>query len=128
MFVSYYFHKFWSYISQTKKMSQFQKQPPELSYRKSCFQKFRNIHRETPVLESPFNRFAGFKTCNFPKKGLRHRRFPVNIAKFLRTLIWWKSADNCYCSSCFLLLIFLPGCLFLLLINRPSSSKVFFNV
>ena len=26
---------------------------------------------------SPFNRFAGFKTCNFLKKGLQHRCFPV---------------------------------------------------
>ena len=26
---------------------------------------------------SPFNRFVGFKTCNFPKKGLQHRCFPV---------------------------------------------------
>ena len=47
---------------------------------------FRNIHRKTPVLQCPFDRFSGFKTCNFPKKGLRLRCFPVNIAKFLRTL------------------------------------------
>ena len=25
------------------------------------------------MLESPFNRFAGFRTCNFLKKGLQHR-------------------------------------------------------
>ena len=29
------------------------------------------------MLESPFNRFADFKTCNFLKKGLQHRRTPV---------------------------------------------------
>ena len=95
-------------------MSQFQKQPPEMFYRKSCFLKFRNIHRKTPVFESPFNRFADFKkNCNFLKKGLQHRKtpvleshfkkvaglearksmkrklqhrcFPMNIAKFLKT-------------------------------------------
>ena len=36
--------------------------------------------------ESPFNRLAGFKICNFLKKRLQHRCFPVNIAKNLRTL------------------------------------------
>ena len=36
--------------------------------------------------ESPFNRLAGFKICNFLKKRLQHRCFPVNIAKNLRAL------------------------------------------
>ena len=36
-------------------MSQFQKQPPEEFYRKSCSEKFGNIHRKTPALESLFN-------------------------------------------------------------------------
>ena len=48
---------------------------------------------KTPVLESPFIRFAGFKVCNFLKKGLQHRCFPVNIAKFLRTLILMKICE-----------------------------------
>ena len=42
------------------------------------------------VLESPFNRLAGFKSANFLKKGLQHRYLPVNIATFLRTLILMK--------------------------------------
>ena len=67
-------------------MPQFQKQPPDVFYRKT----FCNIHRKTPVLESPFNRLAGFKTCNFFKKRLRHRCFPVNIAKTLRAPILMK--------------------------------------
>ena len=75
-------------------MSQFQKQPPEVFYRKSCSQKFRNIHRKAPVLESPFNRLAGFKTCNFLKKRLRHRCFNVNTVKFLRTLILMKICEQ----------------------------------
>ena len=29
------------------------------------------------MLESPFNRFAGFKTCNFSNKGLQHRKTRV---------------------------------------------------
>ena len=31
-----------------------------------------------------FNENAGLQSCNFFKKTLPHRRFPVNIAKFLR--------------------------------------------
>ena len=42
------------------------------------------------MLESPYNRLVGFKTCNFLKKNLQHRCFPVNIAKFFRTLILMK--------------------------------------
>ena len=41
----------------------------------------------TPVLKSFFNRVAGLQAWNFIKKRLRHRCFPVNIAKFLRTPI-----------------------------------------
>ena len=31
-----------------------------------------------------FNENAGLQSCNFIKKRLRHRCFPVNYAKFLR--------------------------------------------
>ena len=43
---------------------------------------FCNIHRKTlHVLESLFNKAAGHKACNFIKKRLQHRCFPVNTAK-----------------------------------------------
>ena len=37
------------------------------------------------ALESLLNKVASLKPCNFIKKRLQHRCFPVNIAKFLRT-------------------------------------------
>ena len=40
-------------------------------------EEFRNIYRKIPVLES-------LQACNFIKKRLQHRRFPVNIANFSR--------------------------------------------
>ena len=43
-----------------KNNGHYQKQPPEMFCEKSCFWKFHQIHRETPVLES--------KACNFIKK------------------------------------------------------------
>ena len=36
------------------------------------------------MLESIFKKAAGLKACNFIKKRLQHRCFPVNFAKFLR--------------------------------------------
>ena len=42
------------------------------------------------MLESLFNRLAGFKTCNFVKKRLQDKCFLVNIAKFLKILILIK--------------------------------------
>ena len=62
------------------------------------FLKFHKIHWKTPVLESLFNKVAGLKAYNLIKKRLRHRCFPVNIAKLLRTAffieqLWWLLLD-----------------------------------
>ena len=65
----------------------FRHQRPEVFYKKSWSRKFKNINRKTPVLESLFNKVADLQICNFIKKRLKHRCFPVNTAKFLRTHI-----------------------------------------
>ena len=50
---------------------------------KICSKKFtRLIHRETPVLESLFNKVGGLKPCNFIKRDTDTGVF----LKFLRTL------------------------------------------
>ena len=49
---------------------------------------FLNIHRKTPVLKSLFNKVAGILACNFIKKKLQQRCFPVNIAKFVGTVFF----------------------------------------
>ena len=36
------------------------------------------------MLESLFNKVAGFQVCNFIKKSLQHRCFPVKFTKFIR--------------------------------------------
>ena len=62
----------------------------------SKFQKFRNIHWKRSVLESLFNKVTGLQTCNFIRKTLQHRCFPVNITKFLRAPILqnvWTAAS-----------------------------------
>ena len=50
-----------------------------------------------PVLDSLFNKVAGLKVCNFIKRRLRHRYFPINIAKFLRTSFLWNTIVCCFC-------------------------------
>ena len=59
-----------------------QKQPPEALYKKSCSQKFRNFHRKTPAVKSLFHKVADLQACNFLKKRLQHSCFPVT--KFLQ--------------------------------------------
>ena len=67
----------------------------ELLYKKGCSEKFRYIHKKTPLLEFLFNKFAGPQAC-----------FPANITKFLRTPISKISANGCFCVT---LLFFLPS-------------------
>ena len=58
---------------------------PEL-FCQRCFWKFRKIFRKSPVLESLLNKATAHERENLLKNRLRHRCFPVNFAKFSRTL------------------------------------------
>ena len=60
---------------------------------------FRKFHRKTPVLESLFTNVTGLQRCNFIKKRLQHRCFPVKFAKFLRTS-FWQNASRCCLWTC----------------------------
>ena len=42
------------------------------------------------MFESPFNKVAGLKVCNFIDKRLQQRCFSVNTVKFLRTAFFTK--------------------------------------
>ena len=50
-----------SYERFHEEVSEVQKQPPDVFYKKRCSQKFRNIHKKTPVSESLFKRVAGLR-------------------------------------------------------------------
>ena len=51
-----------------------------------------------PVLESLSNNAAGLQACNFIKKRLLHRCFPVKYMEFLRTPIFKTSVIHCFCN------------------------------
>ena len=42
------------------------------------------------MLESLFNKVIGLQTCNFIKRSLQHKCFPVNMVKSLRTAFFIK--------------------------------------
>ena len=50
------------------------------------------------MVEFLFSDVAALKTCNFIKKKLRHRCFPVNIVKFLRTPFLQNTSGGCFCN------------------------------
>ena len=57
-----------------------------------CSLKFRKIHRKALGPESVlFNKVAGLRPVTLFKKRLWHRCFPVNFAKFKRTLFFHSS-------------------------------------
>ena len=51
------------------------------------FQKIHTIHKKILVLESLLMNILGFEDCNFIKKWLQQRHFPVNVVKLLQTSI-----------------------------------------
>ena len=61
-----------------------QKQSFAYSLQNRCSQKFRKFHKKTSMLESPFNKVAGLKACNFIKIRLQHKSFLVSFSKFLK--------------------------------------------
>ena len=73
------------------------KQPPEVFYKKRCSEKFRKIYRKTLVPECLFNKVVGLRPATLLRKSLRHRCFPVNFTKFLRTTFsehLWATASG----------------------------------
>ena len=67
-----------------------QKQPFVDVLQNRCSEKFCNVHRKTTVLDLQ-------ATCNFIKKRLQHRCFPVNIGEFLRTASIKNTSGDCFC-------------------------------
>ena len=58
------------------------------------FLKFRKIHKKTPVPES---KVVGLRPATLLKKRLRHRCFPMNFAKLLRTPFYRTPPADCFC-------------------------------
>ena len=70
---------------------------------KRCTEKFRNIYRNTPVLESLFNKVASLKACNFI---LKYSNAGVFLWTFLRTPILKGFCEELVLSFCIVVLLF----------------------
>ena len=82
----------------------------EVFCRKGVSQKFRKIHRKTPVPKSLFNKVAGLRPVTSLKKEPWHRCFPVNFAKFLRAPfiiehLWWLLLESIFRNLFFFVVI-----------------------
>ena len=92
------------------------------SHQRCSIEKFHNIHRKTPALESLFDKVAGagLKTCNCIKRDCNKGFFCEYCENFKSTYFQENLQNNCFCSSYFLLLKFLIG--FLLVLIQYLSS------
>ena len=90
--LSSYILKF--YLSQTREKVSIPEAATRRVLQKKLFLKISQHLQENTSLESPFNRLAGFKTWNISEKRLQHICFPVNVIKFLRTLILKKICEQ----------------------------------
>ena len=56
----------------------------QMFFKTDVLKNFANFTEKKTVLESLLNKFPVLKGCNFIKKRLQHRCFPVKFHKFLR--------------------------------------------
>ena len=62
-----------------------QNQPPEMFYKKGGLENFAKFTGKYLCQSLFFNKLAGLRPAILLKKGLWHKCFSVNFAKFLRT-------------------------------------------
>ena len=82
-------------------------------HKKSCSEKFCNIHKKTIVLKSLFDKVAGLQPCNFTEKRFQHRCFPVH-------------ANGCFGLIFYFSNLYVFGCL-LTITNKNKRSDKRFN-
>ena len=85
-------------------ISEIQKQSFADVLQNKCSLEFRNVDRNTAVLEPLFYKVGALKACNFIKKKLQHRCFSVKFSKFSKTFFlqntpggyFWKYLMNSF--------------------------------
>ena len=70
----------------------FQKQPPEVFYKRSVLRYFTKFTGKHLCQSLFFNKVAGLRPATLLKKRLCYRCFPVNFVKLLRTLFLQKTS------------------------------------
>ena len=70
-----------------------QKQPPEVFCEKRCFQKFRKIHRKTPVPENTLKTLENTLACNFIKKESLAQVFSCKFCEISKNTFSYRTAQ-----------------------------------
>ena len=65
-------------------------------FKMDALKNFLNFTGKKPVLESFPNKVAGLKVCNFIKKSLQRRSFPVKFYKFLGAPFLKNTCGDCF--------------------------------
>ena len=81
------------------------------SKKKAVLKNLAIFAEKTPLFESLFDKVVDLQACDFIKKRLQHRCFPVNIATFLRTPILKNSCKRLLLNDSFVAILRL-GCKF----------------
>ena len=83
--LSIIYKEWWDDLNLATTESKFQKQPLEVFYKKVVFENFAKFTGKHLCRRLFFNKTAGLRPTTLLKKRLRHKCFPVNFAKCLRT-------------------------------------------
>ena len=78
------------------KIMGFQKQPPEVFYKKGVLRIFTKFTGKDLCKSLFFNKVAGLRAATLLKKKLQHRYFPVKFIKFLRNLFYRTPPGDCF--------------------------------
>ena len=73
-----------------------EKQPPEVFYKKGVLGNFAKFTGKHMCRSFFLNSAAGLRPATLLKKGLLHRCFIVNFAKFLRTLFLQNTSERLF--------------------------------
>ena len=89
---------FWCYIVQLFCQSiQLRSSHPKVFCKRGILRNFTKFFGKHLCQGLFFNKVAGPGTVTLLKKRLWHRCFPVNYAKFLRTLFLQNTSGGCFC-------------------------------
>ena len=85
-----------SWSSSSTFLTRIQKQLLADVLQNRCCEEFCNIHRETPVLESLFNKVAGLRSATLLKENSSTGAFLWILRNFWEHLIWRTFANGCF--------------------------------
>ena len=95
---NFWFHFLLIYLAKTQETTT-RSTRPEVFCKKGVLRNVPKLTEKHMCQRLFLNRDAGMRTATLLKKGLWHRCFPVNFAKFPTISFLQKTSGNCFCTS-----------------------------